>query len=169
MTLNWCSWAVAVVRANWSAIEYEPAILIAQPLVVKHEFSDFAGKLCALPLALQATSLHTFIFRSRRTCSPDRVGRCAQFVSCHMSYRCGLSGGVSRFSCRAAQLSGSAHGVSGGGTGLSHRNFTSHPSVRLLNRPARTVVTGLHLLEEMQYVLRAISRPHCKKAMIGVL
>jgi hypothetical protein len=59
--------------------------------------------------------------------------------------------------------------VSGGGTGLSHRNFTSHPGVRLLNRPARTVVTGLHLLEEMQYVLRAISRPNCKKAMIGIL
>jgi hypothetical protein len=59
--------------------------------------------------------------------------------------------------------------VSGGGTGLSHRNFTSHPGVRLLNRPARTVVTGLHLLEEMQYVLRATSRPHCKQAMIGIL
>ena len=86
-----------------------------------------------------------------------------------MSHRRGLSGGVSRFSCRAAQLSGSAHGVSGGGTGLSHRNFTSHPGVRLLNRPTRTVVTGLHLLEEMQYVLRAISRPNCKKAMIGIL
>jgi hypothetical protein len=59
--------------------------------------------------------------------------------------------------------------MSGGGTGLSHRNFTSHPSVRLLNRPARTVVIGSHLLEEMQYVLRAISRPNGKKAMIGVL
>ena len=81
----------------------------------------------------------------------------------------GLSGSVSRFSCRAAQLSGSAHGVSGGGTGLSHRNFSSHPGVRLFNRPARTVITGLHLLEEMQYVLRAISRPQCKKAMVGVL
>jgi hypothetical protein len=86
-----------------------------------------------------------------------------------MSHRRSLSGGVSRFSCRATQLSGSAHGVSGGGTGLSHRNFTSYPSVRLLNRPARTVVTGLRLLKEMQYVLRAISRPHCKKAMIVVL
>jgi hypothetical protein len=59
--------------------------------------------------------------------------------------------------------------VSGGGTGLSHRNFTACPSVRLLNRSARTVVTGLHLLEEMQDVLRAVSRPHSKKAMIGVL
>ncbi len=86
-----------------------------------------------------------------------------------MSHRRSLSGGVSRFSCRAAQLSGSAHGVTGGGTGLSHGTLTSYPSVRLLNRPARTVVTGLRLLEEIQDVPRAISRPHGKTAMIVVL
>ena len=86
-----------------------------------------------------------------------------------MSHRRSLSGSVSRFPRGAAQLSGSAHGVSGSGTGLSHRNFTSHPGVRLLNRPARTVVTGLHLLEEMQYMLCAISRPYRKKVVIGVL
>jgi hypothetical protein len=86
-----------------------------------------------------------------------------------MSHRRSLSGGVSRFSCRTAQLSRSAHGVSGSGTGLSHRNFTSHPGVRMLNRPARTVVIGLHLLEEMQYVLCAISRPYRKEAMMRVL
>ncbi len=85
-----------------------------------------------------------------------------------MRHRCGLSGGVSRFSCRAAQGSGSAHRMSGGGTGLSHGNFTSHPSVRLLNRPARTVVTGLRLLEAVQDVLRAIRRPQGKQAMIRV-
>ena len=86
-----------------------------------------------------------------------------------MSHRRSLSGGVSRFLRGAAHLSGSRVGVTGGGTGLSHGNLTSYPSVRLLNRPARTVVTGLRLLEEMQYVPRAISRPHCKKAMIVVL
>gem|GEM_PF-5957235 len=164
-----CCWAVAVVRTNQSAIEYEPAILIAQPLVVKHEFSDFTRKLCALPLALQATRLHTFIFRSRCACSTDRVSCCTQFVSSHMRHRRSLSGSVSRFSCRAAQRSGSTHRVSGGGTGLHHRNFPSHPSVRLLNRPARTVITGSHLLEEMQDVLGAVSRPHSKQAMVGVL
>jgi hypothetical protein len=86
-----------------------------------------------------------------------------------MRHRRGLSGSVSRFSCRAAQLSGRAHGVSGGGTGLRHGDLTSYPSVRLLNRAARTVVTGLRFLEEMQDVPRAISRPHGKKAMIAVL
>jgi hypothetical protein len=85
-----------------------------------------------------------------------------------MRHRRSLSGSVSRFSCRAAQRSGSAHSVSGGGAGLSHRNFTAHPSVRLLNRPARTVIAGLHLLEEMQDVLRAIRRPHCKQVMMRV-
>lgn len=86
-----------------------------------------------------------------------------------MRHRRSLPGGVSRFPRRAAQLSGSTHGVPGGGTGLSHRNFTSHPSMHLFKRPARAVVIGLHLLEEMQHVLRATSRPHCQKAMIGVL
>jgi hypothetical protein len=162
-------WAVAVVRTNRSAIEYEPAIRIAQLLVVEYEFSDFTLKLRALPLALQAPSFHTFIFRSRRACSSDRVGRCAQVVSGYMSHRCGLSGGVSRFSCRAAQCSCRAHSMSASGTGLHHRNLAAYPGVRLLNRPARTVIIGLLLLEEMQDVFRAISRPHGKQAMIGVL
>jgi hypothetical protein len=52
---------------------------------------------------------------------------------------------------------------------LSHRNLTPHPSARLFDRLARTVITGLRLLEEVQHVLRAIGRPHCKKVMIGVL
>jgi hypothetical protein len=44
-----------------SAIEHEPAQLVAQPLVVEHEFSDFAGKLGALLLALQAPSVDTLV------------------------------------------------------------------------------------------------------------
>ncbi len=86
-----------------------------------------------------------------------------------MRHRRSLPGGVGRFPRRAAQHPGSTHGVPGGGTGLSHRNFTSHPSARLFKRPTWTVVIGLHMLEEMQYVLRAIGGPQCQKAMIGVL
>jgi len=41
--------------------------------------------------------------------------------------------------------------------------------MRLLNRPARMIVTGSRLLEEVQYMPRAISRPNCKKAMICIL
>jgi hypothetical protein len=52
---------------------------------------------------------------------------------------------------------------------LSYRNLTPRPSARLFDRSARTVVTGLRLLEEVQYMLRTIYRPHRKKAMFGVL
>jgi uncharacterized RDD family membrane protein YckC len=41
--------------------------------------------------------------------------------------------------------------------------------MRLLDCLAWTIVIGLRLLEEVQYVLRAIGRPNCKKAMICVL
>jgi hypothetical protein len=86
-----------------------------------------------------------------------------------MSHRHGLSGDVSRFLRGAAHLSGRGVGGKGGRTGLSHRNLTPRPSARLFDRSARTGVTGLRLFEEMQYMLRAIGRPHCKKVMIGVL
>jgi hypothetical protein len=150
------------------AIEDRPAQRIPQPLIVKHEFSNLAGKLGALPLALQTTSLHTFSFRGCRACRPDRVCRCAKFVRCHMRHRRSLSSSVSSLPCSTTQCSGSAHSVSGGGTGLRHRNFTAYPGVRLLNRLAWTVIIDLYLLEEMQDVLRAIRRPHGKQAMIGV-
>jgi hypothetical protein len=57
----------------------------------------------------------------------------------------------------------------GSRAGLSYRNLTPRPSARLFDRSARTVVTGLRLLEEVQYMLRTIYRPHRKKAMFGVL
>ena len=40
-----------------SAVEREPAQLVAQPLVVEHEVADLVGQLVALPLALQAAGL----------------------------------------------------------------------------------------------------------------
>jgi len=40
---------------------------------------------------------------------------------------------------------------------------------RLFDRPARTVVTGLRLLEQVQHMLRAVGRLHGKKVMIRVL
>ena len=86
-----------------------------------------------------------------------------------MSHRHGVTGGARRFLRGTERLSGRSVCGKGGCAGLSHRNLTPRPSARLFDRSAQTVVTGLRLLEEVQYVLRAIGRPHCKKAMIGVL
>ena len=82
-------WAVG----RRSAIEDEPAQLVAQPLTVEHEFSDLVGKLGTLPPALHATSIATL--GSRRTRSPDRVGRGSQLVGRQMAHRCGLARDIS--------------------------------------------------------------------------
>src|SRR5262245_51542273 len=66
-------WADAVVRESLSAIEQGPALLISQSLVVKHEFSDLDGKLCALPLALQSTSILSTASEKTRQ-SNERIG-----------------------------------------------------------------------------------------------
>ncbi len=86
-----------------------------------------------------------------------------------MSHRHGVTGGVSRFPRGADRLSGYGVGGEGGRASLGHRDLTPRPSAPQLDRLARTVVPGSRLLEEVQHVLRTIGRPHCEKAMIGVL
>jgi hypothetical protein len=155
-------------RASRSAIEHVPAHIIAHPLVVKHEFSDLTGKLCPLPLALQATSLLLLSFGSRRACGPDRVSCCTQFMSWHVRYRHGLTGGKGRLLCSPRHVSGRRVSESGR-AGLRHRDLTPRPSTRQLDRATRPVVTGSRLLEEVQYMLGTIGRPEREAVMIGVL
>src|SRR5215216_1304153 len=75
-----------------SAIEHEPAFIVAQALVVEDEFPDLTGKLSALPLALAATGRVALAVWRRRARCPDRVRRCTQFVGGHMRHRPGLAG-----------------------------------------------------------------------------
>jgi hypothetical protein len=81
----------------------------------------------------------------------------------------GLPSSKSRFFCGTTHLSGCGIGSEGGSVGLFHRNFTTHPGMGLFNRSAWTIIIGLYLFEEVQYVLRTISRPNCEKVMIRVL
>ena len=154
-------------RASPSAIEHGPAHLIAQPLVVQHEFSDLAGKLCPLPLALQTTDLLLLSFGGRHACGPDRVSCCTQFMSRHVSYRHSLSGGKSRLLCGTRHLSGRRI-REGGRAGLSHRNLTPRPSTCQFDGAARPVVTGVRVLEEVQHMLGTIGCPEREAVMIGV-
>ena len=86
-----------------------------------------------------------------------------------MTHRPGLSGGVSRFPCGAEHLSCRAIGGKGHPASLGPRDLTPCPSTCLFDRLVRTVVSRLHLLKEVQYVLGTIGGPHCKKMMIGIL
>ncbi len=152
-----------------SALEHIPAVFIPQPLVVQHKRPYFGGKVGTLPLAFQPPSFQPFRCRGRCSHRPDRVGRCTQFMGGHMGHHARLSSRESRFPCRALQLAGSAHRVTASDSRLSHREITSSPGACRLDRPARTVIIGLRLLEPRQDVLRAVRRPHGQQAMIGVL
>jgi hypothetical protein len=151
-----------------SAIEHEPAHIIAQSLVVEHEFPDPVRELCTLPLALTATGLVTLVFGSRRPYGPDRIGRRPQLMSGHMTHRPGLPGGMSRFLCGAGHFSCGRVRIEGVIAGQGPGDPTPCPCTRLFDRPARTVVARSHLLEERQYVLRTIGSPDSKEMMIGV-
>jgi hypothetical protein len=163
-----CQYHKSLVRGGRSAIEHGPANLIAQPLVVEHEFADLVWKLCALPLALETTSLITLILGSRLPDRLDRVGSRAQLVGCHMAHRPCLSGGVGRLLRRAEHLS--CRGVGGKGSLASFcpGDLAPCPSAYPFDRLAWTVISRSRLLEEVQNVLRTIGGPQCKKMVIGV-
>jgi|GEM_PF-6579358 len=48
--------------------------MVAQPLVIKDEVSNFIRKLLALPSAFLVASLLTFAFGSGRLGCPNRIG-----------------------------------------------------------------------------------------------
>ena len=126
-------------------------------------------ELGALPLALQAASRLTFVFRCGRPRRSDRVGRGTEFVGRHMAHGRGLARGVRGMPCCPTQVSGRGVGMAGRRAGLCPRALTARPGTPEGDRPTWTVVFRPCLLEVVQDVLRAVSRPHPEKMMIVVL
>jgi len=152
-----------------SAVERKPAQLVAQPLVVEHKFSDLVGELGTLPLALQTAGLHAVVFSRCRARGLDRVGRGTEFVGRHMAHGRSLAGSVRGMPCCPTQVSGRGVRMAGRRSGLSPRDLTARPGTPEVDRPTWTVVLRPCLLEVVQHVLGAVSRPHRKKTMIVIL
>ena len=152
-----------------SPVERKPAQLVAQPLVVEHKFSDLVGELSALPPGFQAASRLTFDFNRCRPRRPDRVGRRTELVGRHMAHRCGLAGGVRGMPCCPTQVSGGSVCMAGRRAGLCPPDLTSRPGTPEVDCPTWTVVLRPCLLEVVQHVLGAVSRPDRQKAVIVVL
>ena len=152
-----------------SAVERKPAQLVAQPLVVEHKILDLVGELGALPLALEAAGRLALAIGRCGPRRPDRVGRGTEFVGRHMAHRRGLAGSVRGMPCCPTQVSGRGVGMAGRRAGLSPRDLTPRPGTPQVDRPSRPVVPRPCLLEVVQHVLRAVSRPHREKTMIVVL
>jgi len=147
----------------------KPAQRVAQPLVVERKSSDLVGELGALPLALQAASRLALVCSRCRPRRPDRVCRSAELVGRHMAHRRGLAGSVRSMPCCPTQVSGRGVRMAGRRAGLSPRDLTPRPGTPEVDRPTWTVVLRPCLLEVVQHVLRAVSRPHREKTMIVVL
>jgi hypothetical protein len=152
-----------------SAVERKPAQLVAQPLVVEHQFSDLVGELGALPMAFQAAGRITLVLSRRRTLGLDRVGRGAQLVGRHMPHCRGLAGCVRGVPGGSAQLSRGSLGVAGRRASLPPRDLAARPCPPEVDRSAGPRVRGLHRLEVVKHVLCARGRPDRQKTMVVVL
>ena len=80
-----------------------------------------------------------------------------------------LAGSVRGMACCSPQVSGSGVCMAGGRAGLSPRDLAPRPGAPEVDCPTWSRVLGPCLLEVVQHVLRAVSRPDCKKAVIVVL
>src|SRR4051794_23363960 len=100
MIASWCTEFVANVdfgvptRDHASAVEHRPAEVVAQPLVIEHQFADRRRELVTLPAALQSPGGIAVALRRGRAYRPDRVGGRTELVRGDVGDGPGLAGGV---------------------------------------------------------------------------
>src|SRR5690606_14320674 len=63
-----------------SAIEYPPANVVSEPLVVQNKLANLGRKLFTLPMAFEPTEAFLLISRSCRAHRLDRVGRSTELM-----------------------------------------------------------------------------------------
>jgi hypothetical protein len=152
-----------------SAVKNKPAQLVAEPLVIEHELADLVGESGTLPPAFQTACLHAIGVDRRSARSLDGVRRCPEFVSSDVSHGRGLAGGVSSMPWSTTQIS--RRGVRMARRGASHSpaDLAACPCTPEVDRSTWPVVVGPRLLEMVQHVLRAVSRPEREATVIVVL
>ncbi len=151
-----------------SAVEHRPADLVAQPLIVQHEFADRFRKLVALPAALPPPgSLLLALHRGSTRCS-YRVGSSAKFVRGDMRDDGGLAGGIGGMPGSSAQVPGRAHRMATRRASLHHFHLATRPPAGMFDRLARSSIRRPSQLEEVEHMLRAGRRPQRQQSVIRV-
>src|SRR5258706_5074311 len=151
------------------AVKHRPADFVSQALVIQHKIANRIRQLLALPLTLKPAGILFLAIRCGRMHGLDRVGCSAEFVGGDMSYRRSLPGSIRRMPRGTGQIPCSRLRMAGCRAGLRHPALAPHPSSCLFDRLARSRISRLHLLKQMQNVLRAVSCPHGEKPVIRVL
>src|SRR5438132_8004929 len=141
------------------AVEYRPADVVPQPLIVEDELADRLRELVALPPALESPCALALSFRRGGTCGLDRVGGRTELVRRDVCDGRGLAGSVRGTPCCPTQVSGRGHCMAGRRASLGHGDLAARPGPPEFDRTTRPRILRLSRLEEVKDVLRAQCRP----------
>src|SRR5438552_13668175 len=103
------SWAVLAHASRPSAVEYRPADVVSQPLIVQDKSANRIRQLVALPAALEPAPTLVLAFRRSRAHGLDRVGCGAELVRGDVRDRRRLTGSIRGVALRSAQIPGRRH------------------------------------------------------------
>src|SRR5437660_6126957 len=103
------SWAVLAHASRPSAVEYRPADVVSQPLIVQDKIANRIRQLVALPVALEPASALALAERSSRACGLDRIGCGSELMGGDMCDDRRLTSSIRGMPCCPTQVSGRAH------------------------------------------------------------
>src|SRR5436305_74066 len=120
--------AVLAPASRPSAVEYRPADVVSQPLIVQDKIANRIRQLVALPAALEPAGTLALAFRRSRTRGLDRVGCGAELVRSDVRDHRRLTGSIRGMARRASKIPGRPHRMPrtlrGSGTSRSPRTMT---------------------------------------------
>src|SRR5438034_10346827 len=91
-----------------SAVEYRPADVVPQPLVVEYELANRVRELVVLPPALESPCVLALSFRGSSACGLDRIGGRTELMRRDVCDGRGLAGSVGGMPCCPTPVSGRA-------------------------------------------------------------
>jgi hypothetical protein len=142
-----------------SVVEYVPADRASTSLVIQDQFSNLRGESFSLPLSFPDACRLRLIGGRSGADGPNRVRRRTQIVGCHVGHRRGLPG---RQSGELGRVGYSAGGGIRRESSLScntHAHLAADPPATGIDRVARSGVTRLLLVEQVQDVFGADEGP----------
>jgi hypothetical protein len=122
--------------------------------------------LIALPVAFDASGAGVaWVSRSHGL---DRVGGGAEIMLGHVAYAGCLTGGIDGIPRGPPKGAGRTHRVSTACPSVHHLPVATSPRSRRVDRLPRASIRWLAVLEEMQYVFRALGSPQRQEPMIRI-
>src|SRR6476620_9416110 len=120
-------WAVLAHASRPLAVEYRPADVVSQPLIVQDKIANRIRQLLALPAALEPATTLALPFTRSRARGLDRVGCRAELVRGDVRDHRRLTGSIRGMARRSAQIPGRRHRMAACRAGIGHGDLAAHP------------------------------------------